>query len=573
MDQRKPDVKDIEVGMEDCGSTSTKSSGSMKGWNPSWGERSCPALASFVKSTSFEVAIGVAIVLNCVTMGIEAEILLGHAEGWQWFVDVSEHLFTALFAAELGLRVCILGWRSFVPCHGSVSNFVDAMIVLIPGVLIVWVLPIMGIVPSSALRMFTALRACRLARLVRVVERIPAFTEIWRLVRGFTGSMRTLFWTLAFIFVVTYIFAVFGVVLISTQVKELLNTEILESNQEELSELVSLTDGIFTMMHTLVQVLTLDSWNGIARPLMKYIWWSVFYFYAYISVGVVVLLNLVTAEIVDTAMKNSQKDSRQLLLEKHEQEKHLMREFRSLFEMVDGDGDNKLTWTEFQDAFEVPAVATKLEMLDFQPQSCQELFSLLDTGDGSLTLGEFFEGIQAMEGPAKSKDSFKMLKLVERMNQSLQELVDSGSRLSCSSCFDKLGTVASHENACAGDRQQSVPETITCAAQQVSKGDLVKELLAVPPAPCFNLPPSPIEAYATGPSLSPAFTTSRRKQLFTCRDQSVDCPTESTVDSTSRIDDVADQVGNCNRKVDGLATSLAQMQRSLALVVQRLDCN
>merc|ERR1719506_1535423 len=229
----------------------------------------------------------------------------------------------------------VLGWQSFMPCHGSMSNFVDAVNVLVSGVFIVWVMPLVGIPQSNALRTLTLLRACRLARLVRVVERVPAFQEIWQLMRGFQESMSTLFWTLAFIFVVTYIFAVFGVVLISTQVKELLNTEILESNQEELSELLSLTDGIFTMMHTLVQVLTLDSWNGIARPLMKYIWWSVFYFYAYISVGVVVLLNLVTAKIVDTAMKNSQKDAQQLLQEKHEQQRQLMQEFQSLFEMVD----------------------------------------------------------------------------------------------------------------------------------------------------------------------------------------------------------------------------------------------
>merc|ERR1719201_2479651 len=357
--------------------------------------------------------------MNCVTMGIQAETLLDHAEEWRPFIAASEHLFTALFAVELGLRLHVLGWQSFMPCHGSMSNFVDAVNVLVSGVFIVWVMPLVGIPQSNALRTLTLLRACRLARLVRVVERVPAFQEIWQLMRGFQESMSTLFWTLVFIFVVTYVFAVFGVVLISTEVKELLRAEMLESNQEELADLLSVTDGIFTMMHTLVQVLTLDSWNGIARPLMKYIWWSIFYFYAYISVGVVVLLNLVTAEIVDNAMKNSQKDAAQLLVEKQEQEKHLMEEFRALFELVDGDGNGMLTWSEFQDAFEIPEVATKLEMLDFEPQSCHELFTLLDTGDGALTLGEFFDGIQAMEGPAKSRDSFKMLKLVERMNQSL----------------------------------------------------------------------------------------------------------------------------------------------------------
>merc|ERR1719424_651921 len=46
-------------------------------------------LERIVKSTSFEVAIGGVIMLNCVTMGIQAETMLDHAEGWNTFVDVS----------------------------------------------------------------------------------------------------------------------------------------------------------------------------------------------------------------------------------------------------------------------------------------------------------------------------------------------------------------------------------------------------------------------------------------------------------------------------------------------------
>merc|ERR1719201_1891078 len=265
--------------------------------------------------------------MNCVTMGIQAETLLDHAEEWRPFIAASEHIFTALFAVELGLRLHVLGWQSFMPCHGSMSNFVDAVNVLVSGVFIVWVMPLVGIPQSNALRTLTLLRACRLARLVRVVERVPAFQEIWQLMRGFQESMSTLFWTLVFIFVVTYVFAVFGVVLISTEVKELLREEVLESNREELTELLSVSDGIFSMKH---------------------IWWSIFYFYAYISVGAVVLLNLVTASIVDNAMRNSRKDQEQLLLEKQQKQKHLQEEFKTLFQMVDGDGDGSLTWTEFK---------------------------------------------------------------------------------------------------------------------------------------------------------------------------------------------------------------------------------
>jgi hypothetical protein len=176
-----------------------------------------------------------------------------------------------------------------------------------------------------------------------------------------------------------------------------------------------------------------------------------------------------------------------------------------------------------------------------------------------------------MEGPAKSRDSFKMLKLVERMNQSLQDLVDGGPRRGCRNCCDKLAAGASHEDCFTGSQQSSVSANITSPAAHASTETLVKRLLAVPAAP-FS-PRSPIDEYSTGPPVSPAFTSSRRKQLHMDRNKSFDCVTESTVDSTSRIDEVADQVGACNRKVDSLATAMAQIQTSLALVVQSLDCN
>lgn len=556
----------IDVGVEDNAVRGT-SRISLKDQSTSCGEHFFPSWARIVKTPSFEAAIGAAIILNCMTMGIQADTLLGHAEGWQSFVDISEHLFTALFAAELVLRFAVLGWPSFSPLHGGTSNFVDAMIVLISGVLVVWVLPLMGIPQSNALRAFTVLRACRLVRLVRVVERVPAFQEIWQLMRGFIESMHTLFGTLAFIFVVTYIFAVFGVALISTEVKALLEAEPLEENREELTALLSLLDGIFAMMHTLLQVLTLDSWNSIARPLMKYIWWSVFFFYAYISVGVIVLLNLVTASIVDNAMKNSKKDEDQLLVEKQEQQKHLMDEFRSLFQMVDGDGNGALTWHEFQDAFKVPEVATKLKMLDFEPASCHELFLLLDTGDGALTLGEFFEGIQAMQGPAKSKDSFKLLKLVESMNQTLQELTDgaTGAKyLDKTPHLDKLGS-----GSVSSPQKAQSPLLHSSGTALHSK--LSRQLMALPPA--ISSPRCPLDSYSTELQNSPAFSVARRKHLHSCSDDMTESTVDSTVDSTSRIEDVADQVSACNRKVDSLAAAVADIQAHLALVMKHLDCN
>merc|ERR1719156_41608 len=70
------------------------------------------------------------------------------------------------------------------------------------------------------LQALTILRAMRLVRVVRVVSRVKIFHEVWLLLRGLTGSMRVLFWTVVVIFFITYLFAVFGVVLLSVQIKD-----------------------------------------------------------------------------------------------------------------------------------------------------------------------------------------------------------------------------------------------------------------------------------------------------------------------------------------------------------------
>merc|ERR1719440_1856255 len=88
-----------------------------------------------------------------------------------------------------------------------------------------------------------------------------------------------------------------------------------------LKELVEITNGVFPMMYTLIQVLTLDSWTSVARPIQKYAWWSWVFFYLYIAVAVIVMMNLVTAVIVENALKNSQKDANAMLKEK-EKHKH-----------------------------------------------------------------------------------------------------------------------------------------------------------------------------------------------------------------------------------------------------------
>merc|ERR1719487_1616649 len=116
-------------------------------------------------------------------------------------MDQVEHIFTALFTVELILRCRVYGIKIFMPHDpANFANFADAMLVIVTGIFFGWIMPILASMlglPSESVvaRTLTVLRAGRLLRLVRVIQKVQIFREVWLLIRGLTGSMMTLFWT------------------------------------------------------------------------------------------------------------------------------------------------------------------------------------------------------------------------------------------------------------------------------------------------------------------------------------------------------------------------------------------
>eukprot|EP00927_Polykrikos_kofoidii_P045127 TRINITY_DN39007_c0_g1_i1.p1 TRINITY_DN39007_c0_g1~~TRINITY_DN39007_c0_g1_i1.p1 ORF type:complete len:682 (+),score=73.54 TRINITY_DN39007_c0_g1_i1:191-2047(+) len=375
-------------------------------------------VAQRIRSESFEGAMGMLIIANCVMLGIEADVFIGNIEGPVW-LRYTDHLFTVLFNVEIVLRLHAFGWRAMFFGRDKSLNIFDVGVILMTNAVWLFSSRVDDDSIAALISSFTALRTVRLIRLGRVVKKVPLFREVSLLVRGLVQSFRVLFWTILVVFVITYVFAIFGVLLVSADVKKGLAGTIPAPSltTQELEMLWNATGGVLTWMFTLIQVLTLDSWTSIVRPLMLVSPWCWVLFYMYVALAVVVLLNLVTAIIVENAFKCANLDEEERAMEIQKVHLEAFQRLQNLFKCLDTDASGDVSWDEFEASFKKPEVRNEMIKLDIEEAELKNLFELMDTGDGVLSLEEFFIGMKRATGTATAKESYHISRRVDYLCQ------------------------------------------------------------------------------------------------------------------------------------------------------------
>ena len=144
-------------------------------------------------------------------------------------------------------------------------NIFDSIIVLVS---------VIPVGPDSSILLL------RLMRIFRVLRLISAVPELKELIEALLQSIKRVFYVSLLLFIILYIYASFGSILFS------------EDDPERWKDL-----GI--SMITLVQVLTLSSWEQVMLPIQKIYWWSWIYFYSFVAIGSITILNLIIAVLVD----------------------------------------------------------------------------------------------------------------------------------------------------------------------------------------------------------------------------------------------------------------------------------
>ncbi|CAE7769753.1 CACNA1H [Symbiodinium sp. CCMP2456] len=372
----------------------------------SWLGRLRAKAAGIVQSSWFEFGAGVIILLNLVTIGIEAQLSLHSGETYtgNFWPGGVERIFLAIYSVEALLRLVA----------GGLMIFLDLWFLLDVALVIVGLLALL-IVPAVAgnsgdidgFERLLVVRGLRLFRLVRAWRMLRHFKIVWRLIYGLMNAGQTIISTTMLIMVSLFIFACVAV--------EVIAKDEYLARAEATAEIVEKQFfGLNRAMVTLMQFVTLDNLSDVYYPLIMTRPWLCLYFFpilVFISIG---LMNLVTAALVENAMQTAAHEAEEERLKLKKRVRGALPSLIEIFHALDTDRSGLLTHEE---VVNVPLDVLPPRVLDaIYVESMADIFDYLDVdGTGQLSQMEFVEGLLnlcLMDMPISTIQSLKLLQLI-----------------------------------------------------------------------------------------------------------------------------------------------------------------
>lgn len=208
----------------------------------------------------FQISVTVVILFSSLMVGISTYNFEGTLVR---ILVISDIFVTVFFVIEISIR--FFAEKNKLNFFKDGWNIFDSVIV------------ISSLIPAGAGSSVMVLRLLRLARLLRVISFIP---ELRFVIEALIESLKKSVYVLILIFILLYIYGVAGVILF----------ESVEGGRFE-----SLGEAIIT----LIQIMTLSSWETVMLPIVEIYPMSWMYFISFVVLSSIIVLNLFVAILVD----------------------------------------------------------------------------------------------------------------------------------------------------------------------------------------------------------------------------------------------------------------------------------
>jgi len=185
-------------------------------------------------------------------------------------------------------------------------------------------------------------------------------------------------------------------------------------------------------MYSLFELMTLEGWVQVARPLVR-VQPLIFLFIAsYIMIFTFGLLNMVVATVVEKTLDQTRQVGEIKAKEAKRQMLTELMQMKSAFQDSDSDHNGELTMQEFVIALDTnPALRGALEELNLDMSDISEVFRVLDwDGSRSLTMEEFVNACAKLQNDVASAwDAMATHASVRSLERNLGRLDEKVTRI------------------------------------------------------------------------------------------------------------------------------------------------
>eukprot|EP00931_Biecheleriopsis_adriatica_P000311 TRINITY_DN10032_c0_g1_i1.p1 TRINITY_DN10032_c0_g1~~TRINITY_DN10032_c0_g1_i1.p1 ORF type:complete len:704 (+),score=134.05 TRINITY_DN10032_c0_g1_i1:44-2155(+) len=420
------------------------------------------AVYDTINSRTVDTLIGIVIMCNGITIGMEADInakipagcvIRGGqncvcenpaavCNGIPVWVSVLEVFYFVIYLLELLARYFAQG------CSALKQPWVQFDTVLVSASVLELVLRIAN-VEAELLQSVMLFRTLRLARLARTVRLMVQFATLWKLVQGMLYCINTLCWTFVMLGIMGYILALFGLELIELDWNLPLDHPF---NVRVLAYFRNVGDAIMLI----TQLFGYDAAADAIRPLVKHQTGLLLYFAVVILSTSIALMNLVTAIMVEGALRMAEDDKEAKQAWEASRKKHLMEKLKVMFLELDEDGSGELSLDEVEMA---PADVKDTLVELAGTEDLKGLFEMMDyDGGGTLATDEFCEGIFKAGKSDKPMEIERLMKQCSDIMHSHRKVkaLLQGETSSSSSTKDTKDSEGSAARQMSSPKEQSV---------------------------------------------------------------------------------------------------------------------
>lgn len=371
---------------------------------------------SISRSTIFENITLSIIVFNALWISIDTD--LNHADS---MIDanpvfiVAEQFFAIFFTSEIILRFC--SFKRKLSCLRDSWFCFDFVLVVLMDT-DAWFMPLITYVltaedrsgqrqmgNATILRLAKLLRLMRMLRISRLVRQMP---EFFILVKAILAAMRAVFFTLAFLFIILY---VFGVAF----------TSILRDSDIGALRFYSVPKSIQTLT---LHVVLVDNLCDLIDAVEAENLYCSYLLYIVIIVATITIMNILIGVLCESI--NSVADTERTALHVQRVQNSLQKLL--LEDMVDADNDGLISKDEFEKMIMNTQATRALEEIDVDVVGLIDIAETIfateigsGTFDRKLTFEEFMEILLQMRGSNKAtvRDVVELRKDIHKVIQKL----------------------------------------------------------------------------------------------------------------------------------------------------------